>query len=138
MKERKCILLESKTFNVKPNKIDLSSITKLINGLNEIIAPEIDSSLHVIKKEVDDNIDNYKEALSELKVLNEDITGLKFEQRDNRKRIEVVTLLSELHMNFKLSDKIKEETLSILNSLNEMSTKRLDAQIDKLKKVLSK
>jgi hypothetical protein len=138
MKERKTILLESKILKVEPNKIDLSSISKLVNRLNEIIAPEIDSSVGEFKKEVDGKLEEYRDELKNLKNLNEKIAELKLNQRDNRKRIEVASLLSELHLNYKLSPKIKEETLSILKTLNEMGTKRLDAQIEKLKHVLAK
>ena len=138
MKVRKSILLESRPIKVEPNKINLSSITKIVNNLNEIIAPEIDKSIVEDKKELDNELNKYKNGLLHLKELNKEITEYKINKNNINKKIEIVSLLSELHLNFKLNDKIKTETLSILNSLNEMGTKRLDAQIEKLKKVLAK
>jgi len=123
---------------VKHSKINLSKITKIVNSLNEVIAPTINSDINNGNRKLQNKIANYKDNVKGLKTLSNEVAELKVKRESLLKQLSVISLLSDLHANYVSNEKIKAETLVILNELDTYSIKKLDLQIGTLKKVLSR
>jgi len=79
-----------------------------------------------------------KTSLLEAKKSNDEFVELQKQKMMIIKKTKVMILLSELHTNFKVNDNIKVETLNIIRDIDTYSEKRLNVQIEKLEKILSK
>ena len=123
---------------VKHSKINLSKITKIVNSLNEVIAPTINSDINNANRKLQNKIANYKDNVKGLKTLSNKVAELKVKRESLLKQLSVISLLSDLHANYVSNEKIKAETMVILNELDTYSIKKLTLQIETLKKVLSK
>jgi len=122
----------------KHTKINLSKITKIVNSLNEVIAPTINSDINTANRKLQSKISEYKDNVKELKTLSNDVAELKIKRESLLKQLSVISLLSDLHANYISNEKIKAETIVILNELDTYSIKKLDLQIETLNKVLSR
>lgn len=127
---------EEKKEDLSPHKIDLNQITKIVNQLNEIIAPTIVEDLCKVKKVLEEKHAGTKTKIEDLKKLNDETIQLKEKKSMLTKRLTVVSLLAQMHGNFVVTDNIKRETLTILSELDKYPVKRLDAQINKLESIL--
>ena len=76
------ILTESKNdTEIIPSKIDLSAISRIINSLNNIMAPVISNEINDVKIKLDKKNEDSKSKLLEVKDLNTKLTELKVEKQ---------------------------------------------------------
>ena len=122
----------------KHTKINLSKITKIVNNLNEVIAPTINSDINNANRKLQNKIATYKSNVKELKTLSNNVAELKIKRESLLKQLSIISLLSDLHANYVSNEKIKAETLVILNELDTYSIKKLNLQIETLKKILTR
>jgi len=122
----------------KHTKINLSKITKIVNNLNEVIAPTINSDINNANRKLQTKIATYKSNVKELKSLSNNVAELKIKRESLLKQLSVISLLSDLHANYVSNEKIKAETMVILNELDTYSIKKLNLQIETLKKILTR
>jgi len=139
MKIRSTQNLESATKKeIRPDVIDLTKISSIINELNAIVAPTISVDLAKVEKIIEAKGGMLKTSLLEAKKSNDEFVELQKQKMMIIKKTKVMILLSELHTNFKVNDNIKVETLNIIRDIDTYSEKRLNVQIEKLEKILSK
>ena len=139
MKIRSTHNLESSTKKeIRPDVIDLTKISNIINELNAIVAPTISVDLAKVEKIIEVKGGMLKSSLMEAKKANEEFMELQSRKSMIIKKTKVMLLLSELHTNFKVNDNIKVETLNIIRDIDSYTEKRLNVQIEKLEKILSK
>lgn len=139
MKIRSTQSLESATKKeIRPDVIDLAKISNIINELNAIVAPTISVDLAKVEKIIEARGGMLKTSLLEVKKANEEFIELQSRKSMIIKKTKVMLLLSELHTNFKVNDNIKVETLNIIRDIDSYTEKRLNVQIEKLEKILSK
>jgi len=139
MKIRSTQSLESATKKeIRPDVIDLAKISNIINELNAIVAPTISVDLAKVEKIIEARSGMLKTSLLEVKKANEEFIELQSRKSMIIKKTKVMLLLSELHTNFKVNDNIKVETLNIIRDIDSYTEKRLNVQIEKLEKILSK
>lgn len=127
---------EKKVIDMSPNRIDLNSITKLINELNFLMAPVVMSDVRKADSLLNEKISEYNQKLLDLKESHAKTKEITNKKKDLMKQLKVLALLSDLHGNYAVNDKIKHDTKILLNELHTFNTKRLDSQIATLKKIL--
>lgn len=133
------ILTESKNdTEIIPSKIDLSAISRIINSLNNIMAPVISNEINDVKIKLDKKNEDSKSKLLEVKDLNTKLTELKVEKQKVLKRIKIVSILGEMFSTCAINDKTKKEMVIMMKDLNNYSDKKLDLQISKLEKLIGR
>lgn len=136
-KETKLCLEESKKKSeVIPVKIDLNAISRIINSLNNIMAPVISNDIDDIKSKIDKKNEDNKTKLLEVRELNNKRSELKLEKTKVLKRIKIVSILGEMFSTCAINDKTRKEMITMMENLNSYSDKKLDAQIAKLEKLM--
>lgn len=136
-KETKIGLEEfKKKSEVIPAKIDLSAISRIINSLNNIMAPVISNDIDDIKSKIDKKNEDNKTKLLEVRELNNKRSELKVEKAKVLKRIKIVSILGEMFSTCAINDKTRKEMITMMENLNSYSDKKLDAQISKLEKLM--
>lgn len=139
MKVRNSLLLESKKVsNLNAEYIDLNKISKMINDLNRVIAPTINDDLGKIDIALSNKMNKLKEETSYVKQLNDDVISLKLKKDMIMKKIKIISLLSDLHATYKVDERIRKESVNIINDIDSYNGKRLDMQIQKLSNILQK
>lgn len=133
---KETLLDEKKVIDVDPDKIDLNSISKLINELNFLMAPVVMSDVRKADSLLSEKTNEYNQKLLDLKSSHNETKVLSGKKDDLSKQLRVLALLSELHGNYAVNDKIKHDSKILLNDLSSFNTKRLDSQIMTLKKIL--
>lgn len=137
MRLKKTITLKAiEKEKINPHKIDLNGLTKIVNELNEIVAPTIVSELFEVKKILDEKHTGAKDKITFLRRLNDENNKLAEKKTILTKRLKVVSLLAQMHGNFVINDGIKKETLTILTDLDKYPINKLDAQINKLESIM--
>ena len=134
------ILTESKKNETEiiPSKIDLSAISRIINSLNNIMAPVISNEISDIKSKLDKKNEDSKTKLMEVKDLNNKLTELKVEKQKVLKRIKIVSILGEMFSTCAINDKTRKEMVLMMKDLNNYSEKKLDLQISKLERLIGR
>ena len=137
-REDKILTESKKTEELVPSKIDLSAISRIINSLNNIMAPVISNEINDIKDKLDKKNEDSKSKLMEVKDLNNKLTELRVEKQKVLKRIKIVSILGEMYSTCAINDKLRKEMVLMMKELNNYSDKKLDLQISKLERLIGR
>lgn len=137
-REDKILTKSKETEELVPAKIDLSAISRIINSLNNIMAPVISNDINDIKDKLDKKNEDSKSKLMEVKDLNNKLTELRVEKQKVLKRIKIVSILGEMFSTCAINDKLRKEMVLMMKELNNYSDKKLDLQISKLERLIGR